>query len=205
MKIIHFSDPHAGGPAEDWLAYVDKRWVGVFNYRFRRKFRHDISKLRKAVEYILDVKPDAAVCTGDLTSTGQPGEFELVRPVLEPLRNSTIPLFYLPGNHDCYVKRPKCVRAVNEMVEYLSRGDYRFAELPLVRGDIHRLKLRSAQTILYGTEQYDGTLMGAGFNSSSDARRTSNTLPLKCKVSPAKGSLKSNVTIPSCLSITKAS
>ena len=111
MKIIHFSDPHAGGPAEDWLAYVDKRWVGVFNYRFRRKFRHDISKLRKAVEYILDVKPDAAVCTGDLTSTGQPGEFELVRPVLEPLRNSTIPLFYLPGNHDCYVKRPKCVRA----------------------------------------------------------------------------------------------
>ena len=42
------------------------------------------------------------------------------------------------------------------------------AELPLVRGDIHRLKLRSAQTILYGTEQYDGTLMGAGFNSSSD-------------------------------------
>ncbi len=42
------------------------------------------------------------------------------------------------------------------------------AELPLVRGDIHRLNLRSAQTILYGTEQYDGTLMGAGFNSSSD-------------------------------------
>lgn len=47
MKIIHFSDPHAGGPAEDWLAYVDKRWVGVFNYRFRRQFRHDMSKLKK--------------------------------------------------------------------------------------------------------------------------------------------------------------
>lgn len=133
MKIIHFSDPHAGGPAEDWLAYVDKRWVGVFNYRFRRQFRHDMSKLKKAVDYILDVKPDVAVCTGDLTSTGQPGEFEQVRPILRPLRDSSIPLLYLPGNHDCYVKRPKCVRAVNEMVEYLSRGDYRFAELPLVR------------------------------------------------------------------------
>ena len=44
MKILHFSDPHAGGPAEDWMAYIDKRWVGVFNYRFRRQFRHDLTK-----------------------------------------------------------------------------------------------------------------------------------------------------------------
>ena len=64
MKIIHFSDFHAGGPAEDWLAYLDKRWVGVFNYRFRRRFRHDQNKLRKAVEYILDTRPDVAICTG---------------------------------------------------------------------------------------------------------------------------------------------
>ncbi|UKI34151.1 MAG: metallophosphoesterase [Lentisphaeria bacterium] len=73
MKIVHFSDPHAGGPAEDLLAYIDKRWVGVFNYNFRRKFRHDMTKLENAVRYILDTKPDVAVCTGDLTSTGQPG------------------------------------------------------------------------------------------------------------------------------------
>ena len=57
MKILHFSDPHAGGPAEDWMAYIDKRWVGVFNYRFRRQFRHDLTKLARAVEYILDAKP----------------------------------------------------------------------------------------------------------------------------------------------------
>ena len=101
MKILHFSDPHAGGPAEDWMAYIDKRWVGVFNYRFRRQFRHDLTKLARAVEYILDAKPDLAVCTGDLTSSGQPGEFEKVRPILAPLRDSEIPLLYLPGNHDC--------------------------------------------------------------------------------------------------------
>ena len=85
MKIIHFSDSHAGGPAEDWLAYLDKRWVGVFNYRFRRRFRHDQGKLQKAVEYILDTRPDVAVCTGDLTSTGQPGEFAQIREVMKPL------------------------------------------------------------------------------------------------------------------------
>lgn len=163
MKIIHFSDPHAGGPAEDWLAYVDKRWVGVFNYRFRRKFRHDISKLRKAVEYILDVKPDAAVCTGDLTSTGQPGEFELVRPVLEPLRNSTIPLFYLPGNHDCYVKRPKCVRAVREMVHFLSRGDYEFTDLPV------RRSCGGVEFLLVNTSRPCNLLCSWGFFDRKDA------------------------------------
>jgi 3',5'-cyclic AMP phosphodiesterase CpdA len=133
MKIIHFSDPHAGGPAEDWLAYFDKRWVGVFNYRFRRQFRHDQSKLKKAVDYILDTKPDLAVCTGDLTSTGQPGEFEMVRKILEPLRNSDVPVLYVPGNHDCYVKRTKCVDAMREMVDWLTRGNYQFEDLPQIR------------------------------------------------------------------------
>ena len=116
MKIIHFSDPHGGGGAEDWMAYFDKRWVGVFNYRFRRRFQHDLSKLEKAVAYILDIKPDLAVCTGDLTSSGQPGEFERVKKILAPLVESKIPLVYTPGNHDCYVKRPWCVKAMKETV-----------------------------------------------------------------------------------------
>ena len=133
MKIIHFSDPHAGGGAEDWRAYFDKRWVGVFNYRFRRRFKHDLSKLKNAVDYILADRPDIAVCTGDLTSTGQPGEFERVIDILKPLRDSAIPLLYLPGNHDCYVNVPKCVAAVRETVEYLSRGDYRLEDLPVMR------------------------------------------------------------------------
>ena len=130
MKIIHFSDPHGGGAAEDWMAYFDKRWVGVFNYRFRRRFRHDLSKLQKAVNYILDVKPDVAVCTGDLTSAGQPGEFARVLEILKPLCNSGIPLIYTPGNHDCYVRRPWCVKAVRDAVEYLSNGRYTFDDMP---------------------------------------------------------------------------
>lgn len=130
MKIVHFSDPHAGGGAEDWLAYFDKRWVGVFNYHFRRRFKHDLTKLEKAVGYILDTRPDVAVCTGDLTSAGQPGEFARVLEILKPLRDSDIPLLYTPGNHDCYVTRPQCVAAVKHAVEYLSCGRYTFDTLP---------------------------------------------------------------------------
>ncbi len=138
MKIVHFSDPHAGGAAEDWLAYFDKRWVGVFNYRFRRRFRHDLRNLKKAVSYIIEERPDVVVCTGDLTSTGQPLEFDKVRPLLEPLRNSGIPVLFVPGNHDCYVTRPKCVKAVREMVGWLTNNDYTIDALPTVRyyGDI---------------------------------------------------------------------
>ncbi len=132
VKIVHFSDPHAGGGAEDILAYFDKRWVGVFNYRFRRRFKHDLRNLSAAVDYILSTRPDVAVCTGDLTSSGQPGEFETVREILQPLRDSGIPFFYLPGNHDCYVTRPKCVAAVNSMVEYLSSSRYKFSDMPFV-------------------------------------------------------------------------
>lgn len=130
MKIVHFSDPHGGGGAEDWMAYFDKRWVGVFNYRFRRKFRHDLSHLAKAVEFIMDTKPDVAVCTGDLTSAGQPGEFERVLEIIKPLYRSDIPLLYTPGNHDCYVSRPKCVAAVKNAVAVMSQGKYTYDSMP---------------------------------------------------------------------------
>ncbi len=163
MRIVHFSDPHAGGPAEDCLAYFDKRWVGVFNYRFRRQFRHDLTRLERAVSFILRERPDVAVCTGDLTSSGQPGEFEKVRPILQPLRDSGIPFFYLPGNHDCYVTRPKCVRAVHEMVEYLSGGNYRFADLPTVR------RCGNVEFLLLNTSRPSNLLCSWGFVDPADA------------------------------------
>lgn len=162
MKIVHFSDPHAGGSAEDWMAYFDKRWVGVFNYRFRRRFRHDLKLLEKAVEYILEVKPDAAVCTGDLTSTGQPGEFAKTLEILKPLQESGIPLVYMPGNHDCYVKRSKCVAAMKNAVSFLNGAEFNFDTLPRVRtvGDVDFLMLN--------TSRPSNLLCSWGFVSASD-------------------------------------
>jgi len=132
MKIIHFSDPHAGGPAEDWMAYVDKRWVGVFNFTYRRKYQHDQSYLKKAVDYIIEHKPDLAVLSGDITSTGQPGEFKQQLDILGPLvRSSQIPLMYIPGNHDYYVYNRRCVDAMKYAVSFLNRDAFSFADLPV--------------------------------------------------------------------------
>lgn len=146
------------------MAYFDKRWVGVFNYRFRRRFRHDLGKLEKAVSYILDTRPDVAVCTGDLTSAGQPGEFEKVRCVLEKLRNSDIPLIYMPGNHDCYVPRPKCVQAMKEMVAYLSRGRYTFEDFPC------KIRLGGAEFLLLNTSRPSNLLCSWGFMTKENVK-----------------------------------
>ena len=162
MKIIHFSDPHAGGGAEDWMAYFDKRWVGVFNYHFRRRFKHDLTKLDAAVNYILDSKPDVAVCTGDLTSTGQPGEFAKVLEVLKKLRDSDIPLLYMPGNHDCYVPRKKCVKALREAVEYLSKGKRKFSDYPLA------VDIADARFLLVNTCTPSNLLCSWGFMTKAN-------------------------------------
>ena len=164
MKIIHFSDPHAGGAAEDWMAYFDKRWVGVFNYRFRRRFRHDLKLLDAAVEYILSERPDVAVCTGDLTSTGQEGEFKRTLEILEPLRSSDIPIVYLPGNHDCYVKRPKCVKAMKDAVRILNGDDYSFDDLPKVR------TIGGIDFLMLNTSRPSNLLCSWGFVSKEDDR-----------------------------------
>jgi len=157
MKIVHFSDPHGGGPAEDWMAYFDKRWVGVFNYRFRRRFRHDLSKLAAAVEFIMDTKPDVAVCTGDLTSAGQPGEFARVLDILKVLKNSGIPLIYTPGNHDCYVKRPKCVEAMKSAVNYLSEGLYGYSDMPC------KIEIAGVEFLIVNTSAPSNLLCSWGF------------------------------------------
>jgi len=131
MRIIHFSDPHAGGPAETFGAYLDKRWVGVFNYTFRRKYQHDLTLLNCAVKTILDMKPDIAVCTGDITSTGQPGEFKKALDILAPLvEEKSIELVFVPGNHDYYVYNTSCHEALLEAFDFLNRGKFAFSELP---------------------------------------------------------------------------
>ena len=163
MRIVHFSDPHAGGGAEDWLAYLDKRWVGVFNYTFRRRFRFDLRGLEALVQYVIQNPVDLVVCTGDLTSTGQPGEFATVKKILQPLRDSGIPIIYTPGNHDCYVKRPKCVRAMEEMVEYLSCGRYSFQDMPIC------LNFGECDFILLNTSRPSNLLCSWGFVSRKDS------------------------------------
>jgi 3',5'-cyclic AMP phosphodiesterase CpdA len=130
MKILHFSDSHAGGAPDNWTAYFDKRLVGIFNYKFRRKFQHNQRLLRKAVEYILSSDADLIVCTGDITSTGQPDEFKTALETLYPIIGKKN-LIYVPGNHDFYVYNSRCVDALMQSFRMLNGNRFSLSDLPL--------------------------------------------------------------------------
>lgn len=165
MKIAHFSDPHLGAPTDDWTAVFDKRWVGLFNYKFRRSFQHDPGYLERAVQYILDNDFDVVVCTGDLTNTGQPNEFETVKEILQKLVDSDIPVIYTPGNHDCYVKRKHCVRAVEDMFRYFNRCDYGIEDLPIVR------HIKGVDFIVFNNSRPSNLIFSGAFVRKKDSER----------------------------------
>ena len=132
MKIIHISDSHECSRPGSVSAYFDKRIVGFFNYAFRRRFLHDQGQLSKAVGHVLEEKPDVVVCTGDITSTGQPAEFAKALERLEPLYTSAGMLFlYVPGNHDAYVSNGPCRRALEDAFFKLNGERWRLDDLPV--------------------------------------------------------------------------
>lgn len=146
MKIVHFSDPHAGGWPHSGSAFFDKRIVGAFNYNFRRKSSFKIERLRSAVEKTIALGPQIAIITGDLTSVSEPWEFEVCREILSPLVNSDIKLIYIPGNHDAYVTNKRCREALNETFHHLNQRRWHLNELPLNHkvGDVNLMILNEA-------------------------------------------------------------
>ena len=73
-----------------------------------------------------------AVCTGDLTSIGQPAEFNAAVDALRPiLESKNVELLYVPGNHDAYVRDKRCVAALAETFTTLNGGDITLDALPI--------------------------------------------------------------------------
>ncbi len=120
IKIIHFSDLHIPAKIDGISSFFDKRVLGILNYHFRRKNEFSLEKIPEIISFILNEKPDIIICTGDLTSTGQPSEFKDGLGYLAPIIDSDIPLLFTPGNHDAYVKRKKCIDALKDSFDILN-------------------------------------------------------------------------------------
>ncbi len=143
MKIIHFSDLHAGAPPEGWKALLDKRMAGTLNYCIFRRGLFDLTPLAAMAEKILAMAPDAVVCTGDITSTGQPSEFRRILEKLAPLMgHARMPLLFVPGNHDKYVDDPECAAALGDAFSRLNGGSLRLGDLPA------RIRIKGCELIL---------------------------------------------------------
>ncbi len=114
-RLIHFSDSHETAV---FPAGLDKRLFGYANSVIFRRSRHKMEYLKRAVDYILKFAErnpvDAILFTGDAVSTAAPEEFERALPYFLPLKESGIPFFAVPGNHDCYVKNRTCRQAMEK-------------------------------------------------------------------------------------------
>jgi 3',5'-cyclic AMP phosphodiesterase CpdA len=131
MRIIHFSDVHAGGWLRDWTGLFDKRLLGTCNHVLRRARHHRWSRLIAAVRQIRLLAPDLVICSGDITSLSEPREFELAMTTLEPLvSDRRFEFLYVPGNHDAYVARPRLQQALRDAFRHLNRRRWTLDQLP---------------------------------------------------------------------------
>ena len=132
MKIVHFSDIHAWAGLSRREMILDKRLLGVFNHVLRRGSSHHWDRVSRGVEMMLAEKPDLIINTGDVSTLSDPLEFEMAQKVLEPLTQSGIPVYYVPGNHDYYVRQPLCYDALIACFKKLNSGR-ELSELPMAR------------------------------------------------------------------------
>jgi 3',5'-cyclic AMP phosphodiesterase CpdA len=103
VRIAHISDIHVQRrPALGELA--GKRLLASANlYLFGRRSLFMDRTLDRLVQSVVDLAPDAVVCTGDLTAMALPAEFQAARDALAPIL-SRFPFVLVPGNHDTYTR-----------------------------------------------------------------------------------------------------
>jgi len=132
MRIVHFSDIHAGLFPRSAAALTDKRLLGALNYLLRRRHACRPERIKRLASRLEQLRPDWVVCSGDLSSIGSPEEFALASDWLRPIREITGDRFiYMPGNHDVYVRDQACRRALAATFHELNSHRWQLADLPL--------------------------------------------------------------------------
>ncbi|PJZ56136.1 metallophosphoesterase family protein [Leptospira barantonii] len=102
MKIVHLSDLHFPTPVP-FFQLQGKMFVGYLNYNLRRKKKYPKEVWNSILEFIRKTNPDAIVVSGDITNVSHEEEFRTAGKLLSELPREKV--FYIPGNHDRYMKR----------------------------------------------------------------------------------------------------
>ena len=132
MRIIHFSDIHAGGIIRSPQGLVDKRLFGMCNHVMRRMWSRRWERVGRAITRIKLLEPDVVVCTGDLTTISEPAEFEIAQNALRPLVDDIrFEFLFVPGNHDHYVKSKAAQNSLESTFRFMMRNRWSLSDLPL--------------------------------------------------------------------------
>jgi len=102
FTVAHLSDPHLGPlPEPSLAALLNKRMLGYFSWKTRRRIIHREDVLEVLAQDIANRSADHVVVTGDITNIALPEEFEQAARWLRTL-GDTAQVSVIPGNHDAY-------------------------------------------------------------------------------------------------------
>lgn len=107
MLVAQISDTHIVAPGDLFRCPI--QGTAPDAERLSREF-DTAQYLAAAVACLNELvpRPDIAVVTGDLVEHGAPDEYARLRQLLAPLR---MPIFVIPGNHDCRPELRQAFRA----------------------------------------------------------------------------------------------
>lgn len=105
MRIAHISDLHFGSVAIGPLQFFSKRWLGNFNFFFKRKKEFLYGRLIDLIAFFKAEGVTHVVITGDLSVTSRKKEFKMAKRYINLLKKEGFIVFTIPGNHDHYTKR----------------------------------------------------------------------------------------------------
>lgn len=101
MKIAHLSDLHFSCITWHPRQFLSKRWLGNWNHILFRQRTYQTSHLHGIPSLLETLKVEQVFLTGDFSTTSLEEEFLQASQLIKTFHQ---PVFYLPGNHDCYTK-----------------------------------------------------------------------------------------------------
>lgn len=104
MRFAHISDLHFGSFALSPFQFFSKRWLGNFNYLFKRKKDFAYHRLNELIDLFKLQQVTHVIITGDLSVTSRAVEFSRAKAFVERLKEAGFEVFTIPGNHDHYTK-----------------------------------------------------------------------------------------------------
>ena len=105
FRFAHISDLHFSRLLLSPAQFFSKPWVGNLNLLINRKKKFSSSHLYTLIPLFQELKVDAVLVTGDLTTTSHDKEFEMAKKYVDAFAKVGIRVFLVPGNHDHYTRR----------------------------------------------------------------------------------------------------
>jgi len=104
FRFAHISDLHFSRISYNPTQFFSKRWVGNLNLLLNRKKHFHHAHLQTLIPLFQELKVDAVLVTGDLTTTSQKHEFDMAKTFISSLTEAHLKTFIIPGNHDHYTR-----------------------------------------------------------------------------------------------------